>query len=187
MYIWEFSPPFIDLHTYVCIPGVIKKSATFYPGVNVMITIFCDFRQFSAKKWSFSQKPLLWSKFCIIQLCFESQTLIFAKFLAKIFKNPNIGTRSQKTVFVRYEAKEIVRKCRSRWHRQLFYVWKLIPPPLPFKLTLKGFLLQIWGRSQFSAIFTNFWWKKWRFDDQFFAKTSNSLNKNANFFSTNMF
>jgi hypothetical protein len=29
------------------------------PGVDVMITIFCEFRQFSAKKWRFSQKPML--------------------------------------------------------------------------------------------------------------------------------
>jgi hypothetical protein len=25
-----------------------------------MITFFCDFCQFSAKKWRFSQKPMLW-------------------------------------------------------------------------------------------------------------------------------
>jgi hypothetical protein len=29
------------------------------PGVDVMITIFCDFRTFSAKNWRFSQKPML--------------------------------------------------------------------------------------------------------------------------------
>jgi hypothetical protein len=28
-------------------------------GVDVMITIFCDFQQFSAKNWRFSQKPTL--------------------------------------------------------------------------------------------------------------------------------
>jgi hypothetical protein len=28
-------------------------------GVDVMITIFCDFGLFSAKNWSFSQKPIL--------------------------------------------------------------------------------------------------------------------------------
>jgi hypothetical protein len=26
------------------------------PGVDVIITIFCDFRQFSAKKWAFFSK-----------------------------------------------------------------------------------------------------------------------------------
>jgi hypothetical protein len=36
------------------------------PGVNVMITIFCGFRQFSANNWHFSQKPLLWSNFYTI-------------------------------------------------------------------------------------------------------------------------
>jgi hypothetical protein len=29
------------------------------PGVHVMITIFCDFSQLSAKKMAFSQKPML--------------------------------------------------------------------------------------------------------------------------------
>jgi hypothetical protein len=29
------------------------------PGVDVMITIFCDFRQFSAKNWRFSPKLML--------------------------------------------------------------------------------------------------------------------------------
>jgi hypothetical protein len=33
--------------------------------VDVMITIFCDFQLFWAKNWRFSQKPMLWSKFCI--------------------------------------------------------------------------------------------------------------------------
>jgi hypothetical protein len=30
--------------------------------VNVVIKIFCDFCQFSAKNWRFSQKPMLQSK-----------------------------------------------------------------------------------------------------------------------------
>jgi hypothetical protein len=29
-----------------------------YPGIDVMITIFGDLRQFSAKSWRFSQKPM---------------------------------------------------------------------------------------------------------------------------------
>jgi hypothetical protein len=29
------------------------------PGVDVMITIFCEFPQFLAKNWRFSQKPML--------------------------------------------------------------------------------------------------------------------------------
>jgi hypothetical protein len=45
------------------------------PGVDVVITIFGDFGQFSAKK----------SDFCIIWLCFESKTPIFSP------KNNNIG------------------------------------------------------------------------------------------------
>jgi hypothetical protein len=40
-------------------------------------TIFC-------KNWRFSQKPMLWSKFCIIYHCFESKTkFFFAEFFGK--------------------------------------------------------------------------------------------------------
>jgi hypothetical protein len=42
-------------------PGVAKskKQLLQKSSVDVMITIFCDFCQFSAKKLAFSQKPLL--------------------------------------------------------------------------------------------------------------------------------
>jgi hypothetical protein len=33
---------------------------------------------FGEKNWRFSQKPMLWSKFCIIYLWFESKTPIFS-------------------------------------------------------------------------------------------------------------
>jgi hypothetical protein len=33
-------------------PGFLKAAAG-HPGVDVMITIFCDFSQFSAKNWRF--------------------------------------------------------------------------------------------------------------------------------------
>jgi hypothetical protein len=46
--------------------GIKLLGAQFYnknrfakAGVDVKITIFCDFRQFSAKKMAFSQKPML--------------------------------------------------------------------------------------------------------------------------------
>jgi hypothetical protein len=42
---------------------VIKGHTYIRPGVDVMITIFCDFRQFLAKKGRFSQRPNLWSIF----------------------------------------------------------------------------------------------------------------------------
>jgi hypothetical protein len=45
---------------------VVFFSRCLWPGTDVTITIFCDFRQFSAKNWRFSQKPMLWSNFCII-------------------------------------------------------------------------------------------------------------------------
>jgi hypothetical protein len=45
---------------------VLKKLYSWNPGVDVMITIFCDFHPFSAKKWRFSSKPMVWSKFCSV-------------------------------------------------------------------------------------------------------------------------
>jgi hypothetical protein len=39
--------------------GFREKGIFASPGVDVMITIFCDFWQFSAKNGRFSQKPML--------------------------------------------------------------------------------------------------------------------------------
>jgi hypothetical protein len=57
------------------------------PGVDVMITIFCDFRQFSAKKLAFFLKNQCYDHFFGISwLCVESKMTIFSqKFSAKIF------------------------------------------------------------------------------------------------------
>jgi hypothetical protein len=65
-------------------------------GVDVMITIFCDFRQFSAKNGGFLKKQCYHKIFeYIIWLCFEKKNPIFRRFFwAKIFlKNHNIGPR----------------------------------------------------------------------------------------------
>jgi hypothetical protein len=65
------------------------------PGVDVMIKIFGDFRQFSAKKLAFSQKPMLWSKFLHNLLALlRIKNAIFCNFFRrKYFKNHNIGPR----------------------------------------------------------------------------------------------
>jgi hypothetical protein len=39
--------------------SVNSKVVGLAPGVDIMITIFCNFCPFSAKNWSFSQKPML--------------------------------------------------------------------------------------------------------------------------------
>jgi hypothetical protein len=41
----------------------ICHRSTFLPGVDVMIKIFGDFRQFSAKNWRFFQKQMAGSTF----------------------------------------------------------------------------------------------------------------------------
>jgi hypothetical protein len=58
------------------------------PGVDVKITIFCDFSQFSEKQLSFFSKYQCYDQlFCIIYVCFESKTPIFSQNVsAKIFK-----------------------------------------------------------------------------------------------------
>jgi hypothetical protein len=37
----------------------VRANQPLEPGVDVMITFFCDFREFSPKNWRFSQKPML--------------------------------------------------------------------------------------------------------------------------------
>jgi hypothetical protein len=51
-----------------------------------MITIFCEFRQFSAKKWRFSQKLMLWSNFYQnLALFWFKNANFFADFFGKNF------------------------------------------------------------------------------------------------------
>jgi hypothetical protein len=66
------------------------------PGVDVMITIFCDFSQFSAKKLAFFSKTNVMIIFFQNLASFRVKNAnFFANFLAKIFKkNHNIGPRS---------------------------------------------------------------------------------------------
>jgi hypothetical protein len=63
-------------------------------GVDVMITILCDFLLFSAKKLAFFLNTNVTIKYFFkIQLCFESKTpILWRKFL----NNPYIGPRSTK-------------------------------------------------------------------------------------------
>jgi hypothetical protein len=43
---------------------VNSKVVGLAPGVDIMITIFCDFCQYLAKKLAISQKTMLWLNFC---------------------------------------------------------------------------------------------------------------------------
>jgi hypothetical protein len=55
-----------------------------FSGVDVMITNFCNFYQFSAKKWRFSQKPMLWSIFFKkLAVVWAKNANIFAKFFGE--------------------------------------------------------------------------------------------------------
>jgi hypothetical protein len=44
-------PPMLKVYAFLKNSEVVELDL---PGVDVMITIFCDFCQFSAKKWRFS-------------------------------------------------------------------------------------------------------------------------------------
>jgi hypothetical protein len=72
------------------VPCTSLKEIT--PGVNVRITLFCDFRR---KNWCFSQEPMLLSNFCKkLALVLALKMPIFSSSIyAKIFKNRNIGVR----------------------------------------------------------------------------------------------
>jgi hypothetical protein len=63
------------------------------PGVDVMITIFGDFRQFSAKKLAFFSKTNVMIKFLhILALFWVKNANFFTEFIGEnIFKNHNIG------------------------------------------------------------------------------------------------
>jgi hypothetical protein len=68
--LWQnFVNPIIEILVLerVCIVAEnCQKSQKIFPGVDVMITIFGDFCQFSAKKLAvFFQNTMLWSIFCI--------------------------------------------------------------------------------------------------------------------------
>jgi hypothetical protein len=53
------------------------------PGVDVMNTIFCEFGQFSAKNWRFSQKPMLRSIFSKFSFVLSKKRHFFAKFFGE--------------------------------------------------------------------------------------------------------
>jgi hypothetical protein len=67
----------------------------FVPGVDVMITIFCDFWQFSAKKLAFSSKTNVMIKILHnLALFWVKNTNFFRrKIRQKYLKNHNIGPR----------------------------------------------------------------------------------------------
>jgi hypothetical protein len=59
-----------------------KSKFLLVTGGDVMITIFCEFGQFSAKKFAFFSKPMLWSNF------FQNLALFWVKnanFFVKFF------------------------------------------------------------------------------------------------------
>jgi hypothetical protein len=77
----------------------------------------CYDHNFLQKNWRFSQKPMLWSKFCIFYLCFESKTPIFSQFFCEnIFKIitsvPDQGLPGLHFIVARF----CRRKART-WHR----------------------------------------------------------------------
>jgi hypothetical protein len=75
--------------------GDFEPTAHLLPGVDVMITIFCNFRQFSATKLAFFSKTNVMIKFLQkLAVVWAKNTNIFAKILAKIFLNHNIGSEN---------------------------------------------------------------------------------------------
>jgi hypothetical protein len=70
----------------------VDHSQQLGPGVDVMITIFCDFRQFSAKKLAFFSKTNVVIKFLHNLALFRvKKRKFFRNFWQKYFKNIKIG------------------------------------------------------------------------------------------------
>jgi hypothetical protein len=72
------------------------------PGVYVMITIFCDFSQFSAEKLAFFLNTNVMINFFQNLALFRVKN---AKFFRNFFKNPNIGSRLYVDFIVFFTAK----------------------------------------------------------------------------------
>jgi hypothetical protein len=70
-----------------------NRRCSWKPGVDAMITSFCDFCQFSAKKLAFSQIPMLWPKFLhnLALLWVKNANFFRWIFRRKYWKNHNIG------------------------------------------------------------------------------------------------
>jgi hypothetical protein len=79
------------------------------PGADVMITIFCDFRQFSAKKFAFFAKTNVMIKILHNLALFGVENAnFFAEFFRENYKNHNIITCSGRGCLLR-------RKFLQRW------------------------------------------------------------------------
>jgi hypothetical protein len=66
---------------HVAIFLIVKLLGLKRPGVGVMITIFCDFHQFSAIKLAFFLQTNVMIHFCGIQQCFATKTPFFHRFI----------------------------------------------------------------------------------------------------------
>jgi hypothetical protein len=98
---------------FVCMYKDVAIKA-FFDSINRGLMLWSQFSaifdNFRRKKWRFSRKPMLWSKFCIIYIALfcVKKANFFAEFFGEnIFKNHNIGPRSR----------DYVRKCK-KWERR---------------------------------------------------------------------
>jgi hypothetical protein len=74
----------------------LRLAAAAAPGVDVMTTIFCDFRQISVKKLAFFLKTNVMIKFLHYLASFRVKNAIFL--WRKYFQNPNVGPSTVCTV-----------------------------------------------------------------------------------------
>jgi hypothetical protein len=105
MYIHEWQFPQIN---FSCIWTIKDKEGHAYPGVDVTIKIFCDFRPFSAKKLAFFSKQTLWSTLHMHNLAvfWAKNANCFRDFVMwKYFKNHNIDPPGHKIIPWRIEYK----------------------------------------------------------------------------------
>jgi hypothetical protein len=64
--------------TNIC--GLLSRSVKFSPGVDVMITIFCDFRQFWAKMAFFSKNQFYDQNFAQCRFMLSQKRQFFRQF-----------------------------------------------------------------------------------------------------------
>jgi hypothetical protein len=90
-----FQEPPWRKHELTSSPRFDNRSTILWPGVDVMITIFCDFSLFSTKKLAFFSKTNVMIKSLHNLALFWVKTPFFRWiFRRKYFKNHNIGPRA---------------------------------------------------------------------------------------------
>jgi hypothetical protein len=83
---FHFNSPLFRTTSDLSLSAEMRLLRIIDPGVDVMITSYCDFRQFSAKQLAFFSKTNVMIKILHNLACFESKMHFFAEFFGENIK-----------------------------------------------------------------------------------------------------